>query len=80
MPERCTHLWLPYAFLVFTACLGLGAGCSYRPVNTASVLNDPGVKRIDPNDGPFVIEVGQQTAEEGSEPQTIHTTLYCFQA
>ncbi|MBN2131832.1 MAG: hypothetical protein JW741_20195 [Sedimentisphaerales bacterium] len=76
VPESCTHLRLPYALLALTVCVWLGAGCSYRPVNTADVLSDPGVRRIDPDDGPFVIEVEQQTSEDGSEPQTVHTVKW----
>jgi len=73
VPEAHARYRPHYLFLVLTACVGLGAGCSYRPVNTANVLSDPGVKLIDPNDGPFVIEVEQRPSEDGSEPQTVHS-------
>jgi len=64
--------WAPYLLLVLSACLWLGAGCCYRPVNTADVLIDPGVRRIDPSDGPFVVEVEPRGVQDGSEPQTVH--------
>lgn len=58
--------------LVLTACLCLVWGCSLRPVNTPSFAGDPGIRRIDPNDGPFFLiethkpdpRTGQMRAEQ----------------
>ncbi len=58
-------------FAVLGACIALAGGCAYGPFNTSSVFDDPGVERIDPNNGPFVIELEQKAAEDGNEPETI---------
>jgi hypothetical protein len=52
-------------------CVCLGCACSYGPVNTPAFSDDPDIKRIDPNNGPFVIELEQRTAQDGNEPETI---------
>ena len=44
-----------YSLLVLTAFSCLVCGCSLGPVNTPSFADDPSVRRIDPNNGPFVI-------------------------
>ncbi len=56
-------------FVVLGACAVLTGGCSYGPVNSSSVLRDRGVVRIDPNDGPFVVEVVEKVGEDGNEPE-----------
>lgn len=47
---------LQYSFLLATVCLFSVYGCSYRPVDTPDLRDDPSTKRIDPNNGAFVIE------------------------
>ncbi|MBN1392397.1 MAG: hypothetical protein JW947_06290 [Sedimentisphaerales bacterium] len=37
--------------------LGTAAGCSYTAVNTGSLASRPDVRLINPNDGPYSIEV-----------------------
>ena len=58
--------------MILTLCACLGSGCSYGPVNTPAFSDDSDVKRIDPNNGPFVIELEQAAAQDGNEPETIH--------
>ncbi len=41
--------------LMWSACLCLACGCSLGPVNTRPFSSDPAVRRIDPNNGPFII-------------------------
>jgi len=57
---------------ILTLCVYLGCGCSFSPVNTPAFSDDPDVKRIDPNNGPFVIELEQAAAQDGNTPETIH--------
>jgi len=61
-----------HVVLIFTFCVCFGYGCSYGPVNTPPFSEDSDVKRIDPNNGPFVIELEQTAAQDGNEPETIH--------
>ena len=71
MPGGVVHSNLRHLFVALAACSVLSGGCSYGPVNTASVLTDRGVERIDPKDGPFVIETVHRAGDDGNEPEEI---------
>jgi hypothetical protein len=47
---------LRHSLLVVTNCIFLVCGCSYGPVDTSDLRDDPSIRRIDPNNGPFVVE------------------------
>jgi hypothetical protein len=49
-----------HSLLVFIACIFLVCGCSYGPVNTPDLRDDPNIRLIDPNNGPFVIEQSRE--------------------
>lgn len=72
MSQDTLYSSVRYSLVVLGVCLVLVGGCSYGPVNSGSVLRDRGVERIDPNDGPFVIEVVEKLSADGNEPEEIH--------
>jgi hypothetical protein len=56
--------------LMALACLG--GGCRYAPVNTPDFSHDPSIKRIDPNNGPFVQQLVQERDPETGQIETLH--------
>lgn len=65
-------IFLRNVVLILTLCVCLECGCSYRPVNTPAFSGDSDIKRIDPNNSPFVIELEKAAVQDGNEPETIH--------
>jgi len=54
--------------LASLACLCLACGCSLGPVNMPSFADDPTARRIDPNNGPFmIIEIERANPNPGQK-------------
>jgi hypothetical protein len=60
------------AVSILTLCVCLVCACSYEPANTPAFSDNSDAKRIDPNNGPFVIELQQAEAQDGNEPEPTH--------
>ncbi len=76
MSEAFLDSKLRYLSFVLATSILVGGGCSYGPVNSGSVLRDRGVERIDPNDGPFVIESVEKAGADGNEPEEIRVVKW----
>ena len=62
---------LRHSLLVFTACIFLVCGCSYGPVNTPDLRDDPNIRLIDPDNGPFVIEQSREPDPNSGETRRL---------
>jgi hypothetical protein len=62
---------LRHSLLLLIACIFIVCGCSYRPVNTPNLCDDPIVRLIDPNNGPFVIEQPRGPDPNKGETRTL---------
>ncbi|MFC1636105.1 retropepsin-like aspartic protease [Planctomycetota bacterium] len=57
--------------LVVITCIFLVCGCSYGPVNTPDLRDNPSVRRIDPNNGPFVVEQSRVPDSNSGEARKV---------
>jgi hypothetical protein len=62
---------LRVSFLVIATLPLFIYGCSFNPVNTKSLSDDPDVRIIDPNNGPFIIEQSQEPDPSSGKSQTV---------
>lgn len=64
------------SLLALAACVCLTGGCTVAPVNTPAFSEKSGVRWIDPNDGPFVIESTQDLDPDTGRIETSRRTRW----
>jgi hypothetical protein len=62
---------LRVSFLILATCPLFICGCSFEPVNIKSFSDDPCIRIINPNNGPFIIENSQEPDPNNGHTQTV---------
>jgi len=70
------YSYLRFSLSVLALCICLGCGCSLGPVNTPAFSADSGVRFIDPNNAPFVIEQSEQLDPNTGQMRKVRSTSW----